>query len=105
PRFTADYVFTYNGRTAMSISAPLKRRLDAAMAVELGHEVTPFTIHDVRRSVRTNLPRLRVPTEISEMILGHGKRGIRAVYDMYAYIDEKREALSLWAGYLHGILR
>jgi hypothetical protein len=107
PRFTGDCVFSYtHGRTPMSISAPLKRRLDAKMARELGRPPPlGYVLHDVRRTVRSNLPRLRVPTEISELVIGHTKRGLHKVYDQYAYLDEKREALTLWAGYLRGVVR
>jgi integrase len=105
PRFSGDFVFSYNyGASPMSISAPLKDRLDDAVSAALGRKVEPFVLHDIRRTVRTNLPRLRVPTEISELVIGHTKKGLHKIYDQYAYLDEKRDALNLWAGYLRGIL-
>jgi integrase len=106
PRFKGgDFVFSYDfGASAMHVSTKSKRRLDAAMAVALGREVEPFVLHDIRRTVRTNLPRLRVPTEISELVIGHTKQGLHKVYDQYAYLDEKREALTLWATHLRSIV-
>jgi integrase len=107
PRFKrGDFVFSYNyGASPMSISAPLKDRLDAAVSAELGHQIEAYVIHDIRRTVRSSLPRLRVPTEISELVIGHTKRGLHKVYDQYAYLDEKRDALSLWNGYLRGVIK
>jgi integrase len=101
-----DCVFSYSyGATPMAVSAPLKRSLDAAMSKHLGRSMPAWVLHDARRTVRSNLPRLRVPTEISELVIGHSKRGLQKIYDQYAYFDEKREALQLWNDYLRGILR
>jgi len=62
--------------------------------------VAPFTLHDLRRTVRTGLARLRVPPHIAEAVLNHRAAGIIAVYDRYSYVDEKREALTKWAAHL-----
>lgn len=68
-----------------------KRRLDEEMQIG-----APFTIHDLRRTVRTRLSALRVPDHIAEMVIGHGRKGIARVYDQHRYVDEMREALDLW---------
>jgi integrase len=57
----------------------------------------PFVIHDIRRTVRTRLSQLRVRSEVAEMVIGHGKKGLARVYDQHQYLDEMREALDLWA--------
>ena len=62
--------------------------------------LTGFTIHDLRRTVRTGLARLRVPPHIAEAVLNHRAPGIVAVYDRHSYIDEKRDALTKWAAHL-----
>lgn len=62
-----------------------------------------FNVHDLRRTLRTGLARLRVPPHIAERVIGHKQRGILAVYDLHAYTDEKREALERWATYLGGL--
>jgi integrase len=62
-----------------------------------------FNVHDLRRTLRTGLARLRVPPHIAERVIGHKQRGILAVYDLHAYTDEKREALERWATYLAGL--
>ena len=67
------------------------------------HGVKPFTLHDLRRTVRTGLARLGVRPDIAERILNHAQPGIVAVYDVHQYLPEKRAALEQWAEHLHGL--
>jgi len=53
--------------------------------------------HDLRRTCRTNLPRLKVLPDVAEAVIGHKKQGLDAVYNQYEYLDEKRDALQKWA--------
>lgn len=76
-----------------------KRRLDKLMGAP-----EPFVIHDLRRTVRTRLSGLRVRTEVAEMIIGHGKKGLARIYDQHEYLDEMREALDAWANALSAIV-
>ncbi len=59
-----------------------------------------FTLHDLRRTTRTGLARLRVQPHIAEAVLNHRAPGVVAVYDRHSYLDEKREALGRWAAHL-----
>lgn len=63
-----------------------------------------FVLHDVRRTVRTHLSALPVPELVRELILAHAKPELHKIYDQWAYADEKREALELWAARLKGIV-
>src|SRR5579872_415143 len=62
--------------------------------------ITPFTLHDLRRTCRTGLARLKVPPHIAERVLGHAQGRIAATYDVHGYLDEKRAALETWASHL-----
>jgi integrase len=62
--------------------------------------IDAFTLHDLRRTCRTGLGRLRVPPHVAEMVLNHTQAGIVGVYDTYTYLDERREALDRWAEHL-----
>jgi hypothetical protein len=73
------------------------------MAEELGREVEPFVIYDIRRTVRTRLSSL-VPSEVAERVIGHTAKGLHKVYDQHSYTDEKRHALELWAAKLRSII-
>ncbi|HYM46736.1 MAG TPA: integrase arm-type DNA-binding domain-containing protein [Solirubrobacteraceae bacterium] len=78
----------------------LTRSLARHMKALAKHKVAAFTIHDLRRTVRTGLARLKVPPHIAERVLNHAQPGIVATYDVHAYVDEKREALEQWAAHL-----
>lgn len=67
-------------------------RLQAASQTEA------WTLHDLRRTLRTGLASLRVRDEIADACLGHGKRGLQRVYNQHAYEQEMREAFEKWAG-------
>lgn len=66
-------------------------------------KIKPFVLHDIRRTVRTGLARLKVPPHIAERCLNHAQPGIVAAYDVHAYLDEKREAFSQWAAHLEAL--
>src|SRR5689334_4604118 len=67
-------------------------------------ELPRWTNHDIRRTVRSHLSRLKVAEEAREAILAHVRPGIKSTYDHYDYLDEKREALELWAARLRSIV-
>ena len=113
PRFPhGEYLFTTNGgESPVWVSDKVKRRLDAAMleklkegAKEPGKVKLPAWInHDLRRTLRSRLSELRVNADVAEVILARVKPGIRGVYDRYEFLDEKRDALELWADQLKTI--
>jgi integrase len=118
PRFTqGDCLFTTTyGEKPVSGFSKAKARLDRrmlrtlqALAKRRDEQITeiklaPFVIHDVRRTVRTRLSSLRVPANVAEMVIGHGKKGLARVYDQHEFLDEMQEALELWTRRLREIL-
>jgi integrase len=103
-----DYVFsTTSGRRPISGYSKMKRRFDAALAKcceTAGRGPFDFDLHDLRRTVRTNMSALRVPPHIAESVLGHVVTGVQKHYDMWTYNDEKREALEAWARKLQSLI-
>jgi integrase len=63
--------------------------------------IEPFTLHDLRRTCRTGLAKLRVEPHIAERVLNHAQERIPGTYDVHDYLDEKRAALDQWAERLH----
>lgn len=61
----------------------------------LGIEMEHWTLHDLRRTARTNFSELTEP-HIAEIMLGHKLPGVWQVYDRHGYIEEQRRAYSLW---------
>jgi integrase len=64
-----------------------------------------FGPHDLRRTLRTGLAKLRIEPHVAERVIGHKQRGIVAVYDVHSYADEKRAALEKWAAHLDALVR
>jgi len=62
--------------------------------------IAAFTLHDLRRTCRTGLSRLKIEPHIAERVLNHVQPGVAGVYDRFGYIEEKRAALERWAAHL-----
>jgi hypothetical protein len=105
PHFTkGDHLFTTSyGEKPVSGFSKAKTRLDALMGEQL-EAITPWVIHDIRRTVRTRMASLRISDLVAEMVIGHGRKGIQRVYDQHSYENEMREALELWAARLRDIV-
>jgi integrase len=101
PRFAAgDFVFSgQTGARPFSGFSKAKARLDRAIG-----DIAPFTLHDLRRTVRTRLAELGVTPFVGELVIGHAQKGVHAVYDLHRYTDEKRDALERWERRLLGII-
>ena len=60
--------------------------------------------HDLRRTMRSHLGRLRVPLHVAERCLNHSLGRIVQTYDTGEYLEERREALEKWDAFLLGLL-
>lgn len=76
------------------------RRLQEGTKPVLAFPGGPASPHDLRRTARTHLSRLKVPDWIAERVLNHSLGKIVATYDQHDYFDERREALQLWSEYV-----
>jgi integrase len=82
-------------------------RVRESVEKQLGRPVERFTMHDLRRTGATGLQRLGIRLEVTEAVLNHvsGSRGgIVGVYQRHHFTNEKRHALTEWAGELHRIV-
>jgi integrase len=101
PRWTGPYVFTTTGgKRPISGFSKMKLRIDKAMPVP----IAPWRFHDLRRSMRTGLSALPIPSNVCELCIAHAQPGLHRVYDQHSYRDEKRRALEMWADRLHMIV-
>jgi integrase len=114
------YLFSFsNGETPMKMTTAIKRDLDRrmlrtlkALARQRGADrntvkrmkLPRWTNHDVRRTVRSELSALRIPQNVAEAVLAHVPPEIIGTYDVYTFLDEKREALEAWAKRLAAIV-
>lgn len=114
------FVFTTTGKTPVSGFSRAKGAVDKAI-----HEIqkeeaeargddpdkieapAAWVLHDLRRTVATNLQKLGVRLEVTEAVLNHvsgSRKGIVGVYQKYDYASEKRAALDAWARRLEAIV-
>ncbi len=59
-----------------------------------------FVIHDLRRTCRSLLAELSVPSHIAERCLNHKLKGVEGIYDRYDYFDERKNALGLLSSHV-----
>ena len=89
------------GRAAPGAFVIVKRKIDVEIARLNGDAAIPhWTIHDIRRSVATQLAALKIAPHVVEALLNHKSgtiKGVAAIYNRYDYADEKRAALDAWA--------
>jgi integrase len=106
PRFKRDHLFTTtDGERPVSGFSKAKRRIDRDIArLNGGKPINGWRFHDLRRTMRTHLSALPVQDLVRELVIAHRKPLLHRVYDRHAYLDEKREALTLWAGRLLAIV-
>jgi integrase len=102
PEGHGDCLFSNdNGQTPISnfgrpVAEFRKAVLEEMRKVDPGAMMPPWQLEDTRRTVRTNLPKLKVLHEHSEALLGHVKVGLNKTYNLYEYLPERREALERW---------
>jgi len=63
-----------------------------------------WTLHDLRRTVRTGLGKLGIQPHIAEATLNHLPPKLIRTYDRNSYADEKRAALNQWAMHLKTVI-
>jgi integrase len=95
-----DYVFA----SPREENEPISWLQNVSKRVRDNCSVDDFRLHDLRRTVASNLARLGYDRTIIGKTLNHkglaGDSMVTAVYDRYDYIDEKRVALQSWSDHL-----
>jgi integrase len=89
-----DYVFGIGEGGYSGWSRP-KAALDKKANLK-----TPWTLHDLRRTVRTGFGTLGVLPHVAEAVVNHLPLKLIRTYDRNNYATEKKAALDLWANHL-----
>ena len=70
--------------------------------------ISDFRLHDMRRTVATNLAELGTPAEVVSKVLNHKTGGggslVTRIYNKYEYRKERQLALNKWARHMKKIL-
>lgn len=62
--------------------------------------VEHFTVHDMRRTARTQMAALGINRFVAERALNHKIRDVEGIYDQHDYFSERKIALTKWAASL-----
>ena len=67
--------------------------------------IANWTLHDLRRTFRTNLGRLKVRPDIAERLVNHisARTEMEETYDLYTYLPEMREAMEKWEAFVQSV--
>lgn len=101
------FVFSTNGLRPVSGWSKTKARLDVAMLALAKREITPWTLHDLRRTAVTGMANLGIAPHVVEAVVNHisgAKAGVAGIYNRAEYAAEKKIALARWAQHVQGIV-
>ena len=106
------FVFTTTGRTPVSGLSKAKQTMDKAIltvrqkAAVDGQEIKTmphWVYHDLRRTATTGMAKLGIHPHVADAVLNHKEgqiRGVAAVYNRHAYLEDRRRALEAWERYV-----
>ena len=96
----SDFCFTTTGTSSISGYSKAKASLDAAITqLNRGKPIAAWVVHDIRRTVATNMAKLGIAMPAIERLLNHVSGsfgGVVGVYQLHDFADEKRQALEVW---------
>jgi integrase len=110
PRLEANrrLAFSTNGANPVSGFSRAKAALDARMEHHAGGPLAGWILHDLRRTAATGMAKLNIAPHVTDRVLGHVSgtiRGVAAVYNRHAYIDERKAAVETWARHVENLVR
>ena len=98
PVHASGYIFSAKTNTGAPFSAWSKNK----KALDQLANIPPWTLHDLRRTFRTNLGRLKVRPDIAERLVNHisARTEMEETYDLHLYLEEMRDAMEKWETFL-----
>jgi integrase len=68
-------------------------------------KLEPWTLHDLRRTMRSGLSALGVDQTVAEMMLNHAVGDeLRRIYDKHGYPEAREEAARLWSSHVFDLV-
>ena len=90
----------YNGKPATTFNGWGKSKVRFDQTLEKrGIILKPWTLHDLRRTFRTNWAEMGIIREVAEKYINHVSgvhSGVSAIYERYSYLGEMRAAVGKW---------
>ena len=70
----------------------------------LTFDMDPVTVHDLRRTAATMLTEHNFDKDVIEKALSHERQGIRAVYVLAEYAEQRKKMLQWWGDYVDDVM-
>src|SRR5262245_28014992 len=104
PRLAGSpYVLTTNGAAPSSGFGKNKKKLDGLLPADM----TPWRLHDLRRTAASGMARLGINLPVIEKVLNHASgsfAGVVGIYQRHSFADEKRAALEAWGRHVNALV-
>jgi integrase len=104
PTTPSAFIFPARGRTETLFSGWSKAKAE----LDKISNVSGWTLHDIRRTVASNLAALGVQLPVIERLLNHVSGsfgGIVSVYQKHSFMPEMRAAIEKWETHLSSLLK
>jgi integrase len=79
----------------------------ARLAATMPAETEPFTLHDIRRTVATDMHSMGVDALVVDDLLGHlsnVRSGVRGIYNRAQTLSRQRESVAAWSARIAAIM-
>ncbi len=105
-------LFSTNSKTPISGFSKAKSYCDTEILNILKKEnpkakLVAWRLHDLRRTLSTNMARLRISEHVVERLINHAigaSKGTAGIYNRHGYTDEKQHAMDTWSQYLDSLI-
>jgi integrase len=105
-RLGREFVFGSRGGGGFAAWSWCKLAFDAQITDAERKALPHWTLHDLRRTVRTGMAKLGIKPHVAELVLNHvaHRSGVVGIYDHHDYQPEIIEALAKWEAHLVAIV-
>jgi hypothetical protein len=96
-------VFTTDGNKPIAGFSKAKRMLDETIAGLRAKPMTPWRLHDFRRTGVSKLAALGFDSIVADKLLAHKAaklKGVAAIYQRHEFMEERKRALEAWGAHL-----
>jgi integrase len=109
---TCPFLFSTTGTTPMSGFTNFKKRIDREIErlkkedpVQYGGQFKdPWVFHDLRRTFKTGLAELGIPSDIRDALVNHTPQGVDAHYNRAEHDTAKRTTMLFWEQHIMGMV-
>ncbi|WLB21919.1 site-specific integrase [Bradyrhizobium japonicum] len=103
-----DLLFIGTGGKGIFSDWSKKKTAVGILIAESGHDVLPWTLHDLRRTFASGLASLGIRLEVIEKLLNHVSgsfAGVAGIYQRHSYLEEMRVAVDAWEKHIASLQR